>query len=161
MKKHRFKPTAGLNFKRIVSTLSNNALAHLVTIATQEASHRNLKLTLPNLGEHLPVIYLRQQVVTIRNEEWKLASYKLGTSNWVTIPSYDTIEIDPEQHDWFALYKQRSPISIKLVSLRSAAEKIIEFHSRSKIFWFNKLLTASNTPRVEQYIDQSEESKWE
>lgn len=141
MKNDRFKPKAGLNFKKMVRRLSNNALKYLISISNQEASYRNLKITIPNLGEDLPVITLQDnQTVYIRDEKWIVNSYTLGDGEWKLLSDTILIDIDTETSNWFELYKDKTPISVKLVAESSNEEKIIEFHSRSKIFWFNKLL---------------------
>lgn len=158
MKKSSFKTKAGLNFKKMVRKLSNNALKYLISVSNQEASYRNLKISIPNLGEDLPIIELfGERVVLIRDQEWKIKAYTLDSEDWVILDAGMAVVINPEEENWFEKYKEKKPIAIKLTSHDTADEKVIEFHSRSKIFWFAKLLE----PKEE--VDDSFESdlKWD
>lgn len=150
MKNDHSKTKIGLNFKKMVRLLSNNALKYLISVSNQEASYRNLKINIPNLGEDLPIITLHNnQVVYIRDEKWIIDSYTLGDGQWQSVLDLTPISINAEALNWLELYKAKSPISIKLVSECSKEEKTIEFHSRSKIFWFNNLLQID----IETHID--------
>ena len=144
MKKMQFKQHSGLNFKKLIKKLSNNALKYLINVAYHEASYRNLKINIQNLGDDLPTIELYlDTLVTIRDKTWKCVEYTFGDGEWTVLsPQHSTI-FDFENLDWYQKYKDKTPISIKLISTENEnEEKIIEFHSRSKIFWFAKLLNS-------------------
>jgi len=141
-----YKHKTGLNFKKLIKKLSDNALKYLINIAYHEASYRNLKINTPNLGEDLPILEIKGgQILNIRDKQWKIVSFTYGNGEWDDlITDYGdtfTITINLDEYNWFQKYKDRTPISVKLVAVENEQEeKIIEFHSRSKIFWFNKIL---------------------
>jgi len=148
MKKMSFKKRAGLNFKKLIKNLSNNALKYLINVAYHEASYRNLKINTPNLAEDLPELELfGNSIITIRDKDWIVDSYTFGgESEWVELEPEMNVIIHPEDEKWYDKYKEKTPISIKLKSADNQnEEKIIELHSRSKIFWLHKILTETTT----------------
>ena len=148
MKKMSFKKHSGLNFKKLIKNLSNNALKYLINVAYHEASYRNLKINTPNLAEDLPELELYgNSIITIRDKDWIIDSYTFGgESEWSKLENGMNVVIYPEDENWYDKYKEKTPISIKLKSVDNPnEEKIIELHSRSKIFWLHKILTESTT----------------
>jgi hypothetical protein len=149
MKKIREKQP-GLNFRKLVKTLSNNALKYLISVAYTEASYRNLNIPKSNLNEELPTIKIvGGDFVKIKDQKYLIAAYNLGDSNWIELEENEIKEFDFKNIDWLKLKKEDKPIQIRLDGEEES--KTIEFHSRSKIFWFNKLLENESKDEIEEF----------
>jgi len=146
MKKVSIKRHPGLNFKKIIKNLSNSALKYLINVAYHEASNRNLKINTQNLAEELPILEIYgNSILNIRDTKWNVSSCTFGgNAEWISLENGMNVVIYPEDEDWYKKYKDKTPISIKLTSVNNPnEEKIIELHSRSKIFWLHNILTES------------------
>jgi RNA recognition motif-containing protein len=121
----------------------------LISVAHTEASYRNLNIPKSHLNEDLPTIKIKGgDFVKIKDQKYLIAAYQNETSDWIELEKDEIVEFDFEKIEWLKLKKEDKPIQIRLDG--EEENKTIEFHSRSKIFWFNKLL---ETESKEDFVD--------
>ena len=149
MKKYREKQP-GLNFRKLVKTLSNNALKYLISVAHAEAGFRNLTIPKSSLNEELPIITIKgEQTIHIKDTKYVIDSYDIGDGNIVELEKNQFIKLNLEELDWLKLKKDNTPIKIFLSGENDS--KTVELHSRSKIFWFNKLIETTTENSLDDF----------
>lgn len=152
-----------VNFHKLVKGLSTNALRYLINVAKQESFNRNRDRAVPEFeNKELPKLYFTaNDVLNIKNEEWKIVAYEYGYKRNETYqthhvdvtpnPYVPTHCIDVEIYKWKELVDANLPIKIFLKSLEN--EMQIELISQSKIFWFHKVLqNAKKMPFERKFI---------
>lgn len=153
-----------INFHKLVKNLSTNALRYLINIAKQESFNRlKHRENIEFENKKLPKLYFTHgTIVKIKNEECKILRYHLSifdvTTNQyrdittnvtphLTVPSYC---IDVDLYKWEELVKDNRPIKITLLNLEKQTTFDIELHSRSKIYWFHKVLENATSEPFEK-----------
>ena len=141
----------GVNFHKLIKGLSTNALKYLINIAKQETNKRRVKRTFPEFeNKDLPnkISFDQYTKLLIRNTVFQIDTYDTGNGIQNKVTNY--VEIDLT--NWKELTEQKHPISVTIKN--SNEQKIIELHSRSKIFWLINLIIQSDEDidnNVERY----------
>lgn len=145
----------GINFHTFLKGLSTNALKYLINLAKQESIRRSQTRTFAEFeNKALPKLKFNSHtILKIKENYYKIFSYTFSKFENGVLKPYNTtvVEnayvpdyiIDVEIYDWQKLVELKAPIVIKLKNVHDDSFFEIELHSRSKIFWFNKLLETS------------------
>lgn len=141
---------SNINFHKLIKGLSTSALKYLINVAKQETVRRSKTRTFPTFeNKALPKLeFDSKTIITIRDVKWKITSftyYKMLENDiacYVSkVQDNENIVIDVEKYDWEKMMEIDKPLSITLTMLEYPnVHQNIEMHSRSKIFWFYKLL---------------------
>jgi len=158
----QFQDENGINFHKLIKGLSNNALRYLINIAKQESFNRSKNVIQPEFeNKALPKLHFTSHsLLTIKEEVWKVVSYKYAiyenneykkyTAAVVHNAYVPVYEIDVELYKWEELAKQNMPITVTLLNVNNHTTYDVQLHSRSKIFWFHKILENAKVEEFER-----------
>lgn len=152
----------GINFHKLTKSLSTSALKYLISVAKQESFRRTKNQTFAKFeNKDLPVLrFNAHTIVRIKDNDWKIASYRYAIISNETVRQENvevthnayvpTYVINTELYKWDELVKRNVPIVLYLKNINNESVTEIELHSRSKIFWFHKLLENANEEPFER-----------
>lgn len=138
----------GVNFHKLVKGLSNGALSHLIEVASKESMNRNKQRHFPEFeNKKLPVLnFTKATIIKIKGVEYKIKGYETRVvKDLETHTSSTWLQIDDAKYsiDCENFNFENEPIKIFLEAFVDKAVRTEALNSRSKVFWFYKLLENS------------------